>query len=127
MKTGCPMHIVSRIPCQKEHSKKAKHRLEIIDLYNQNSAYKSVSGKKDASLTCRHFGIERSYFTGGMQGSRNTELKDSKKNQGDRSVSDGTDNNLRTGENHGIMCYGKKGFDEEAENDCTHSGVHTYG
>lgn len=70
MKTGCPMHIVSRIPCQKklskgyskELSKKANHRLQIIDWYNQNSAYKSVSGKKDASLTCRHFGIERSYF-----------------------------------------------------------------
>ncbi len=46
----------------KELSKKAKHRLEIIDWYNQNSAYKSVSGKKDASLTCRHFGIEQSYF-----------------------------------------------------------------
>ena len=70
MKTGCPMHIISRIPCQKklskgyskELSKNAKHRLEIIDWYNQNSARKSLSGKKDVSLTCRHFGIERSYF-----------------------------------------------------------------
>ena len=70
MKTGCPMHIVARIPCMKEVSrgyanelsKKAKHRLEIIDWYNQISRHKSLSGQKDASLTCRHFGIERSYF-----------------------------------------------------------------
>lgn len=70
MKTGCPMHIVTRIPHQrklaggygKKLSKKAKFRLKIIDWHNQVSRYKSVSGRKDVSLTCRHFGIERSYF-----------------------------------------------------------------
>lgn len=70
MKTGRPMHIVTRIPQQrklaggygKKLSKKAKFRLKIIDWYNQVSKYKSVSGRKDVSLTCRHFGIERSYF-----------------------------------------------------------------
>lgn len=70
MKTECPMHIVARIPHQKELargygkklSKKAKFRLEAIDWYNKASKYKSASGKKDVSLTCRHFGIERSYF-----------------------------------------------------------------
>ena len=64
------MHIVTRIPYQKklakggskELSKKANFRLKVIDWYNQVSAFKSASGKKDASLTCRHFGIERSYF-----------------------------------------------------------------
>ena len=40
----------------------ARHRLEIIDWYNQVSERKSQSGLKDASLTYRHFGIERSYF-----------------------------------------------------------------
>lgn len=70
MKTECPMHIVARIPHQKELargygkklSKKAKFRLEAIDWHNKASKYKSASGKKDVSLTCRHFGIERSYF-----------------------------------------------------------------
>ena len=70
MRTGCPMHIVTVLPRQKQlgkgHSKglsrKARHRLEIIDWYNQVSERKSQSGLKDASLTCRHFGIERSYF-----------------------------------------------------------------
>ena len=70
MRTGCPMHIVTVLPHQKQlgkgHSKrlsrKARHRLEIIDWYNQVSERKSRTGLKDASLTCRHFGIERSYF-----------------------------------------------------------------
>lgn len=70
MRTGCPMHIVTVLPHQKqlakghsgELSRKARHRLEIIDWYNQVSERKSQSGLKDASLTCRHFGIERSYF-----------------------------------------------------------------
>ena len=70
MRTGCPMHIVTVLPHQKQlgkgHSKrlsrKARHRLEIIDWYNQISERKSRTGLKDASLTCRHFGIERSYF-----------------------------------------------------------------
>lgn len=70
MHTGCPMTIVTRIPHQKklakgyskELSAKAKHRLEIIDWYTMKSKYKSMSGLKDVSLTCRHFGIARSYF-----------------------------------------------------------------
>ena len=70
MRTGCPMHIVTVLPHQKQlgkgHSKrlsrKARHRLEIIDWYNQVSERKSRTGLKDASLTCWHFGIERSYF-----------------------------------------------------------------
>ena len=70
MRTGCPMHIVTVLPRQKQlgkgHSKrlsrKARHRLEIIDWYNQVSERKSRTGLKDPSLTCRHFGIERSYF-----------------------------------------------------------------
>lgn len=70
MRTGCPMHIVTVLPHQKqlakghsgELSRKARHRLEIIDWYNQVSERKSQTGLKDASLTCRHFGIERSYF-----------------------------------------------------------------
>ena len=70
MRTGCPMHIVTVLPHQKQlgkgHSRrlsgKARHRLGIIDWYNQVSERKSRTGLKDASLTCRHFGIERSYF-----------------------------------------------------------------
>ena len=70
MRTGCPMHIATVLPHQKQlgkgHSKrlsrKARHRLEIIDWYNQVSERKSRTGLKDASLTCRHFGIGRSYF-----------------------------------------------------------------
>lgn len=70
MKTGCPMLIVTRIPRQrklakwygKELSAKARFRLKVIDWYNQVSPRKSLSGQKDASLTCRHFGIDRSYF-----------------------------------------------------------------
>ena len=70
MKTGCPMHIITRIPRQrkvakgygKELSAKARFRLKVIDWYNQVSPRRSLSGQKDASLTCRHFGIDRSYF-----------------------------------------------------------------
>ena len=62
MRTGCPMHIVTVLPRQKQlgkgHSKglsrKARHRLKIIDWYNQVSERKSQTGLKDASLTCRH-------------------------------------------------------------------------
>jgi transposase-like protein len=46
----------------KELSQKAKFRLKIFDWYYQKSALHSVSGLPDASLTCRHFGIHRSYF-----------------------------------------------------------------
>lgn len=31
------------------------------------------------------------------------------------------------GGNHGIMCYGKKGFDKEAENDCSSPRVYSDG
>ena len=70
MKTGCPMHIVAHVPHQrelaggygKELSASARQRLRIIDWYSQSSKCKSPNGKKNVSLTCRHFGIERSYF-----------------------------------------------------------------
>ena len=52
MRTGCPMHIATVLPHQKQlgkgHSKrlsrKARHRLEIIDWYNQVSERKSRTG-----------------------------------------------------------------------------------
>jgi transposase len=67
---GCPTQIVTRIPylCspallrEVELSKKAKFRLDVFDWYYNNSAHFSFSGKPDAKLTCRHFGIHRSYF-----------------------------------------------------------------
>jgi hypothetical protein len=46
----------------KELSQKAKLRLKIFDWYYHKPALYSVSGLPDASLTCRHFGIHRSYF-----------------------------------------------------------------
>ena len=54
---GCPMHIATVLPHQKQlgkgHSRrlsrKARHRLEIIDWYNQVSERKSRTGLKDAS------------------------------------------------------------------------------
>ena len=68
MHTGCPMQIVSRIPHQKQLSNikslsdKAKFRLKVIDWYNFESKRYSKHHKKDALLTCRHFGICRSTF-----------------------------------------------------------------
>jgi putative transposase len=67
---GCPTKIVTPIPhmryladrSQGELSKKAKFRLEVLDWYRLKSGQYSRSGKPDASLTCRHFGIHRSYF-----------------------------------------------------------------
>jgi transposase InsO family protein len=46
----------------KELSAKAKFRLEVFDYYYLKSARFSLTGLPDASLTCRHFGIHRSYF-----------------------------------------------------------------
>jgi transposase InsO family protein len=67
---GCPTRIVTVFPNQRtvgklrevDLSKEAKRRLEIIDWYFLKSPYKSLSGKADAKLTCRHFGIHRSQF-----------------------------------------------------------------
>ncbi|GMO53139.1 MAG: hypothetical protein Pg6C_19340 [Treponemataceae bacterium] len=47
---------------RRELSKKAKVRLEIIDYYWRSSARFSKTGRTDVTLTCRHFGIHRSYF-----------------------------------------------------------------
>ncbi len=69
MHTGCPMHTITRIPHQKLLAKgnytlsdKAKQRLKIIDWYRLKSAYFSTNKKPNAALTCRRFGIHRSYF-----------------------------------------------------------------
>lgn len=70
MRTGCPMHIISRIPHQWELargaeglSKEARRRLKIIEWHRLESWKFSASGRADASLTCRHFGIHRSYLS----------------------------------------------------------------
>jgi hypothetical protein len=67
---GCPGGIVTRIPCfgalsrgpGRELSAEAKFRLRVFDFYYQSSAGFSKSGKPDVNLTCRRFGIYRSYF-----------------------------------------------------------------
>jgi putative transposase len=67
---GCPTRIVTIVPRirelakseTKELSKKAKRRLEIFDWYRSQSPKFSLSGKAEAKLTCRHFGIQRSEF-----------------------------------------------------------------
>jgi putative transposase len=67
---GCPSRIVTRIPClralsrgpERELSEDARFRLKVFDFYFQSSARFSLSGTPDASLTCRRFGIQRSYF-----------------------------------------------------------------
>jgi hypothetical protein len=64
------MQIVTRIPrlCSQkvfqevELSKVAKFRLKVLDWYRNSSAIFSKSGKPEVKLTCRHFGIHRSYF-----------------------------------------------------------------
>ncbi|MDR1468295.1 MAG: hypothetical protein LBT00_03260, partial [Spirochaetaceae bacterium] len=43
-------------------SAEAKLRLKILDYYYRSSAQFSRSGKPDAVLTCRHFGIHRPLF-----------------------------------------------------------------
>ena len=62
MHTGCPTHIITRIPHQRELaegvgrlSAEARQRLE--------SGKFSADGKPNASLTCRRFGIHRSYLS----------------------------------------------------------------
>jgi hypothetical protein len=67
---GCPTRIITVIPrirelakgSGKELSAKAKFRLKVFDWYFKQSKYFSLTGLPDASLTCRHFGIHRSYF-----------------------------------------------------------------
>ena len=70
MHTGCPTHIITRIPHQRKLaagverlSAEAKQRLRIIDWYRLESGKFSADGKPNASLTCRHFGIHRSYLS----------------------------------------------------------------
>ena len=70
MHTGCPTHIITRIPRQRELakgtgslSKEARQRLRIIDWHRLESRKFSADGKPNASLTCRHFGIHRSYLS----------------------------------------------------------------
>ncbi|MDR2471015.1 MAG: hypothetical protein LBD09_02760, partial [Treponema sp.] len=43
-------------------SEAAKFRLKVFDWYRNESPRFSLTGLPDASLTCRHFGIHRSYF-----------------------------------------------------------------
>ena len=43
-------------------SPEAQNRLRFIDWYNLESVKYSKTGKKSVSLTCRHFGLFRSYF-----------------------------------------------------------------
>lgn len=69
MHTGCPMHIITRIPHQRELVKgdgylsdKARKRLAIIKWYLEESSRFSSRRKRDAKLTCRHFGLHSSYF-----------------------------------------------------------------
>lgn len=67
---GCPMQIKAVLPNLRKAaelhsvklSKEARHRLEILDWYFKKSGKGSASGKPNAALTCRHFGIHRSYF-----------------------------------------------------------------
>jgi transposase len=68
-KIGCPARIVTPVPYMREPAKgaarelpeKAKFRLKIFDRYFRESLRFSQTGKPDVSLTCRHFGIHRSY------------------------------------------------------------------
>jgi hypothetical protein len=67
---GCPTRIITPIPHVREPAKgetkklpqKAKFRLKVFDWYYHKSALHSLSGIPGASLTCRYFGIHRSYF-----------------------------------------------------------------
>lgn len=70
MRTGCPTHIITRIPHQRKlakgverQSREARQRLKIVDWYRLESRKFSASGRPDAALTCRHFGIHRSYLS----------------------------------------------------------------
>ena len=67
---GCPIVSVTRIPhgreiasvAVKKLSKEALFRLKVFDFYFHNSPRFSRDGKPNASITCRRFGIHRSYF-----------------------------------------------------------------
>jgi transposase InsO family protein len=69
-KIGCPAHIVTRFPHLRSLlrmrpvslSRGAKFRLKVFDWYYERSSRYSAEGKPNASVTCRHFGIQRSYF-----------------------------------------------------------------
>ena len=68
MKTGCPMRVIIQ-PYDKlrkfgstEISDDAEKRLKIIDWYKFKSPLYSENKKRNVALTCRHFGISRSYF-----------------------------------------------------------------
>ena len=70
MKTGCPMLIIAppkeftklKKVTSTDLSKEAENRLRFIDWYNLESPRFSKNKKKSVSLTCRHFGLFRSYF-----------------------------------------------------------------
>jgi transposase InsO family protein len=67
---GCPTRMITRVPRQGELAKhgpvelseKAKKRLEVLDWYFRKSPKFSDRGVRDASVTCRHFGMHRSQF-----------------------------------------------------------------
>jgi hypothetical protein len=64
------MRIVTPVPHMREPargerkalSEAAKFRLKVFDWYRNSSPRFSLAGLPDAKLTCRHFGIHRSYF-----------------------------------------------------------------
>jgi len=66
----CPTRIITVIPHgrelarsqSKELSVKAKFRLTVFDWYYQKSPALSITGVRNASLTCRHFGNHHSLF-----------------------------------------------------------------
>jgi transposase len=62
--SGSITHIIPHIERIDTHelSTEAKKRLKIIE-WHENTSYKySKNNKKNVALTCRHFGIARSYF-----------------------------------------------------------------
>jgi transposase len=67
---GCPARIVTPAPhmrepargTERELSEQAKFRLKVFDWYRNSSPCFSFSGKPEAGLTCRRFGIHCSYF-----------------------------------------------------------------
>jgi len=69
-KTGCPTKIVTRLPHGRELanvampklSREAKFRLAVFDYYFRESSRFSYNKKPNAAITCRRFGIHRSYF-----------------------------------------------------------------
>ena len=69
-KIGCPTTIVTLVPHMRELAKgetkklsaEANIRLKIFDFYRQKSAQFSGTGQPEVLLTCKRFGIHRSYF-----------------------------------------------------------------